>query len=1126
MGNRSSLTATWVAGVIILACAPSLLWAAQVKTEVYSPQMRVAWMDGRPRLVKDLCAAGQCFVQLAPTVTEGEFAGMLQAEGGTVLKAFPHYRLFLVSLPEGVLVADGVRRWMGWPGVVAAEPNRLRYPTRTPNDPFYNQQYQWPRVMAPEGWDIETGSATVVVAIIDSGTDLDHEDLASKIWVNADEMPGDGVDNDGNGYVDDVNGWDFESDDNDPQPHPSDTSMADVVSHGTHVAGIVGAATDNSVGVAGHDWACRLMVCKCFPDNGGAALDSDIIEAIDYAIDNGANVINMSLAGAYSSTYDAPLQRARLQGVVVVAAAGNESHEFTDDPGSWESPVCNDGPNPVQDNLVLGVAATDQDDVKADFSNYDGSSTKTFVDVAAPGVDILSTYLFDPGVGFSQPYNPMSGTSMASPCVAGLAALVKARFPAFEPLQVIEQIKTACDDIDAINPMYAGKLGAGRINTAQTLGLDLPPGPPRAVMAGDTPGDEGGSITVSWSKSPDDGRGRNDVVEYIVYRCDNTQDANGQNMPAGNWTRLATVPVGEPTVFFDTPVPDHVLYWYKVSARDAGANEAESDPAGPAEARDDLPPPPVEGLQAADNQADDGGAISLSWSAYTPPPDFAGYNVYRAEAEFTRIADATLVATLPGDPQRTFYLDEGVEDGVEYWYAVTAYDDEGNEVTEVEAAGPVVSSPNLTISLPSGLLLMSIGANTVEKDMAALLQLDPSTLKLARWDPAQEAYRTYQSNPNDAFLQQAPGRAFWLRLDEPLMLNIAGEPVTQDPFPVQLTAGWNMVGNPFGHDLRWQGVTVLAGGTVYTLPESNSQGITRDFVWTWNPFTNAYQLVSEYEGWGLKTVRQGAGFWILALQNCELRLPSGVGTARATSEPRRIDVDWKLRLVARCGECVDQDNYIGVSSQAALLNAIVTPPRPQVGVELYFENADVGGRAAASFVEPGQARRWRGEVWVAGAGGQEVEISWPDLSSLPRDVRPVFVDEATGRRVYMRTASVYRFRPGPGEQARPFRIEMADAARALQVTSLAARPHSGGASIVFALSAPATVDVEVLNIAGRRVRVVAAGRQMGAGPCSIAWNGTNASGAPVPAGTYIVRVRARTAQGQQVTSLVTLRLQR
>ncbi|MCX7599318.1 MAG: S8 family serine peptidase, partial [Armatimonadetes bacterium] len=404
---------------VLVTLFPCLVQGQGLRTEVYSPRLIRVGPPGASQVVADLCVSGQCLVTLDPVVTAAQFQEALARRGGRILAAFPRLRTFLVSLPEGTSVRQGVAQWSAEPGVAAAGPNSFRYRAAPPNDPLYGQQYQWPRIAAPDAWDIQRGSPQTVVAIIDSGIQLNHEDLQAKIWRNAGEVAGNGVDDDRNGFIDDTVGWDFLDNDNDPAPHP--TSGQVEATHGTHVAGLVGAATNNGVGVAGHDWACRLMVIRSLSE-AGVGTDVAILGGIDYALAMGAQVINLSLGGPYSSVYDVPMQNARSRGCVVVAAAGNENSMFTDDPSSWVTPVCNDGPNPTVDNLVLGVAATDANDRKAWFSNYDGSSTKTFVDVSAPGDQVLSCLIFDPANGFNTAYGEMSGTSMACPIVAGLCA--------------------------------------------------------------------------------------------------------------------------------------------------------------------------------------------------------------------------------------------------------------------------------------------------------------------------------------------------------------------------------------------------------------------------------------------------------------------------------------------------------------------------------------------------------------------------------------------------------------------------------------------------------------------------------------------------------------------------------
>ncbi|MCX7599742.1 MAG: S8 family serine peptidase, partial [Armatimonadetes bacterium] len=891
--------------------------------------------------------------------------------------------------------------------------------------------------------------------------------------------------------------------------------------HGTHVAGLVGAATNNGVGVAGQDWACKLMALKVFPEVGGTT-DAVILAAMDYALAMGAHVINLSLRGPYNSVYETPLQAARSRGRVVVAAAGNENAMLADDPLSWLSPVCNDGPNPTVDNLVLGVAATDAEDRKAWFSNYDGSSTRTFVDVSAPGDEVLSCFIFDPANGFNTAYGEMSGTSMACPIVAGLCALLRAQYPSYPPLAIINQIRSTADNIDSVNPGYEGMLGAGRINDRAALAVALPPGPPRRVLAVDTAGDEGGSITVTWGKSLDDGRGRNIVRDYVVQRCGNQKNEYGVDEPDGNWEDLTTLPAGS-TSYVDAPVPDFTPYWYRVAARDNRGNASYSQPSGPAEARDDLPPPAIgEYLSASDTPSDEGGSISLDWSGYTPPSDFKTYRVYRTTSSFSSVSQAQLIYPTAADPDltATSYQDQTVVDGTKYYYAVTAVDDAGNELKTVTPVGPVMSQPNFVLTLPSGVSMFSIGVQTTEDDIAALLGVAPQDIKLAVWNPATNDYVKSWVTPGDPALRHRLGRAFFIRLPSALAKEIGGQPATSD-FDVTLRIGWNMVGNPFLHDFRWDQVTVKTATGMYSILEASNAGVMGDFAWYWDTPSRSYRLVSARPDAGEKIIRQSQGFWVLARQPCTITLPSAL-PASAPGDAGRSDVDWKMRLVARCGEYADVDNYLGVSANPASLNGIVSPPGLGQGVELSFVNPGVDGPAAASFVGRGARQVWAARVAVTGMAGQEVEISWPDLSALPSSVRPVLADKTSGKRVYMRTTAFYRFTPSEGETVREFEISAAGGGT-LQIGALSARAAGGGVEIAFTLSSPAEVSADVLNVAGRvvaRLRPVA----MASGACSLRWNGLSSSGARVPRGMYLLRLRARSADGQESNAVTQARL--
>jgi len=321
------------------------------------------------------------------------------------------------------------------PDVLWAEPNGWVHASGVvPNDTFYQAQQGHLRLIGlPEAWVFTTGDANPI-AVIDTGVDLDHPDLEAKVWTNADEIPGNDVDDDGNGYVDDVHGWDFVNGDAEPQ---------DDQSHGSHVAGIAAAHTDNATGIAGVAWQSPIMPLKVL-DNQGDGTWADVAEAIIYAADNGARILNLSLGGEESSqTIKEAVSYAQSQGCLVVAAAGNSDSQ----PAPVDYPAALPG--------VVAVAATTDDDTPASFSNRGPE-----VDATAPGVDIFSA-------SRSGSYYFNSGTSMATPHVSGLAALVWSLQPAWTADQVTHVITSTAHDV--YSPGWDARTGWGRIDAQAAI---------------------------------------------------------------------------------------------------------------------------------------------------------------------------------------------------------------------------------------------------------------------------------------------------------------------------------------------------------------------------------------------------------------------------------------------------------------------------------------------------------------------------------------------------------------------------------------------------------------------------------------------------------------------------------
>lgn len=329
--------------------------------------------------------SGEILVKFKKTAPKGDIVQLNTSLGAKTIKEFPSIGVRHIKLKPGETVPEAIKKYSSDPTVEYAEPNYKLYASQTfPNDPSFGELWGLHNIgqvvnapqptagipdadiNAPEAWDITTGSATIVIAVTDTGVYYIHGDLAANMWKNPGEIPGNGIDDDWNGFVDDYDGWDFFDDDNNP---------TDQNDHGTHVAGTIAAVGNNAIGVAGVMWTASIMPLRFLGPEGGTTADA--IDAINYASMMGAHIINASWGGyGYSQAlYDA----IKSSGVLFVAAAGNEAN---DNDGAFKA-------YPASYNLgnIISVAATDQDDLLADFSNYGVTS----VDVGAPGTNIYSS---------------------------------------------------------------------------------------------------------------------------------------------------------------------------------------------------------------------------------------------------------------------------------------------------------------------------------------------------------------------------------------------------------------------------------------------------------------------------------------------------------------------------------------------------------------------------------------------------------------------------------------------------------------------------------------------------------------------------------------------------------------
>ncbi len=416
-------------------------------------------IKNKPRVVP-----GQLIVKYKAGVEQNVIQTSLQRAGLRVLRSsealgFLHCATNTVTVQAA---NDAVQTCQADPNIDYVEPNYYLYAVETipegepfalkqgsprvPNDPRFGEQWNMRNsndadIDGPEAWATQTGSNDVLVAIIDTGIDYNHEDLQEQMWRNpgesGDGKENNGVDDDNNGYKDDYRGWNFVFNNNDPYDNNQ---------HGTHCAGMVGAVGNNGKGIAGVNWRVKMMAIK-FLDQNGSGTTEDAAEAIIYSTKMGAKVLSNSWGGGENSrTLQDAIQYASDRGVLFIAAAGNESSN-TDRVANY--------PSTYQVPNVVAVASSDRNDALSSFSNY-GRYT---VDLAAPGSSILS----------AQPlnrYQLLSGTSMATPHVAGVAALIWAQYPTLTMHQVLVRLLGSTDRKNAfIGRMITG----GRLNAANAF---------------------------------------------------------------------------------------------------------------------------------------------------------------------------------------------------------------------------------------------------------------------------------------------------------------------------------------------------------------------------------------------------------------------------------------------------------------------------------------------------------------------------------------------------------------------------------------------------------------------------------------------------------------------------------
>jgi len=597
---------------------------------------------------------GELLVKFRPGISRHLAQATHRFYGSRTVKRFGKINVDHIKIPEGWSLEKAITVYRLDPDVEYAEPNYIRRSFLMPNDPDFDKLWGLHNtgqevnetsatvdadIDAPEVWDTQTGSSSVVIAVIDTGSDWNHEDLSDNIWSNSDETPDNGIDDDGNGYTDDSRGWDFVNGDNDPD----DDNDTEDYYHGTHVSGIIAAKGNNGVGITGVCWSASIMLLKIL-DAGGNGTVADEIDAIMYAVNNGAKIINVSFGGSGSSLseYDA-IDHARKNGVLFVAAAGNDGD------GNQESGWNNDQagqeiyPASYDLNNIISVAAADYHDDLALWSNYGPTS----VDVAAPGADIFSTKA---GNG----YRYLSGSSMAAPHVSGLAALIWADDNSLTCTQVKDRI---LNGVDPRSSMDGKILTGGRINAKNTI----PPSPPTNLAAISVSSTQ---IDLVWTDTSSGEAG------FRIERKTGLGEI---------YSQIATVATDAES-YSDTGLSESTAYYYRVMAYNSSGNSSYSN-----EVNATTCPASPSDLSATAGSI---SQIDLIWN-----DNSSGEAGFMIERKTGSGATYSQIATVDADV--TTFSDTGLSEGTRYYYRVLAYSsacnsgysDEASDITFFSSSG-------------------------------------------------------------------------------------------------------------------------------------------------------------------------------------------------------------------------------------------------------------------------------------------------------------------------------------------------------------------------------------------------------------------------------------------------------
>lgn len=906
------------------------------------------------------------------------------------------------------------------------------------------------------------GSPEIIVAIMDSGLQVNHPDLQANVWMNVDEIPGNSIDDDSNGYVDDVNGYSFGD---------GTAVLTDAVGHGTGCAGIAAAVGNNATGMAGQTWRSRIMGLKL----GDLPSASATLEAAKYAIDNGADIVSMSFSAGI--TYQAitdefvrgfnasgvPAYGGRSRaGVMWLAAMGNGNYDTQD-----QTPVTCE----TEDNEVLGVCAVDKSGARSVWGGGQASCWSTrdgIADLSAPGGATNEEYITC--AVQTTPTDPayrrdFGGTSAATPYAAGIAALVRAASPELSAAEVNEVLRTGAnaDLLYEKNPTFRDneRLGKGIVDAYASVD---------AVTR---------FTAVCSVVSPSSGSHVSNTTPTVVVGA----IRKGSRAPA-----ITRVTVRIDPVEGSTPT-DADAVWLDRTANTPGGTD---DPDG----LDDL----------SNETYPTDGRFSLK----TPTPlsvGAAGTALHTIEVQVED--DRT-----PVEPVVTTSTFRVVAVGLAA----------GRHMLSVPYV--LYSAGDVSTARPSAILAQPVGeagdAQVARWDPTGGDPRNPGKYVRSDIDGATAPYIGVM-DPGKALWVDLPEEAprlmlqgdevpadLWLIRDAP-----HGDTSTGADY---LAPGWHMIGSPYAYPVALAAFLVeTEDGRQLPLAAATQEGICRGVLYQYAGGTYVPSVVPN------AVLEPFEGYWFRTLKRCKL---FGVPDATASASTRAISATpgWALDVTARLADGQSQVT-VGASSKAteAFDAGVDIEQPPTLGGTIGISIAPVSGSTDALLrdLRPDASEAtWRLSVVPTKDG--EATLTWGDARAVPRSFSIALTDVATGKTISVRHAADYAFTARAGER-REFALSITRAGETgLGVTVLSGDTLRAVTTVTFRLSQDADVTCTVLNAAGRVVRTALGSGIAAAGTRSVTWDGHDDRGASVPAGAYRLVIEARSASGEVARGTVSV----